>query len=131
MAALGVKGRELELENAETLLIESDKKLKQWQNEIKWRQDPEKAPVRYDIDELKKIPIEKLMGRPDKISSQNVIFYKCPFHNENSASMAVFREKNNFKCFGCGQYGSVVDIVMQKQNLSFRQALNYLHDSYL
>jgi DNA primase len=50
----------------------------------------------------------------------------CPFHNERDASFSVNREKQLFKCFGCGEGGNVITFVMKVDNLSFIEALEKL-----
>lgn len=48
-------------------------------------------------------------------------FAKCPFHNEKTASMRVF--KDGVKCFGCGEYAlTSIDFVMKLFGLSFYDA---------
>lgn len=48
----------------------------------------------------------------------------CPFHNDTNPSMDV---KNNFyNCYTCGAHGSVIDLVMKLENLTFRQAVDKL-----
>ncbi len=52
----------------------------------------------------------------------------CPFHNDDSAgSFFINLEKGAFKCFSCGaKGGDIISFVMQKYNLSFREALELL-----
>lgn len=50
----------------------------------------------------------------------------CPFHNEKSPSFMVSREKQMYKCFGCGKGGDVVGFIMEKENLDFIEALKKL-----
>ena len=50
----------------------------------------------------------------------------CPFHNEKTPSFMVSREKQLFKCFGCGKGGDVISFVMEKENLDFVDALHKL-----
>ncbi|RQD66889.1 MAG: DNA primase [Tindallia sp. MSAO_Bac2] len=50
----------------------------------------------------------------------------CPFHNEKTPSFMVSREKQLYKCFGCGQGGGVVQFIMEKENLDFVDAIHYL-----
>lgn len=52
----------------------------------------------------------------------------CPFHNEKTPSFSVSRDKQIFKCFGCGAGGNVITYVMKKENLSFMEALKKLAD---
>lgn len=50
----------------------------------------------------------------------------CPFHNEKSPSFMVSREKQIYKCFGCGAAGNVAGFIMEKENLDFVEALKKL-----
>ncbi|SFI15259.1 DNA primase [Tindallia magadiensis] len=50
----------------------------------------------------------------------------CPFHNEKTPSFMVSREKQLYKCFGCGQGGGVVQFIMEKENLDFVEAVHHL-----
>lgn len=52
----------------------------------------------------------------------------CPFHQEKTPSMMISPEKQIFKCFGCGEGGSVFDFVMKMENLEFKEALEILAD---
>jgi len=45
----------------------------------------------------------------------------CPFHSEKTASLSIKDEK--YKCFGCGEYGGIIDFVMKYFNLTFKQAI--------
>lgn len=51
----------------------------------------------------------------------------CPFHSERTPSFVVFPHTGTWHCFGaCGTGGDVFSFVMQKENLSFREALQLL-----
>ena len=52
----------------------------------------------------------------------------CPFHNEKTPSFSVSRDKQIFKCFGCGAGGNVITYVMKRENLTFPEALRKLAD---
>lgn len=52
----------------------------------------------------------------------------CPFHGEKSASFHVMEDKGAFKCFGCGEAGGVLDLVMKLEGLSFPEAVERLAD---
>ncbi len=45
----------------------------------------------------------------------------CPFHKEKTASFKTYN--NRFKCFGCGESGSIIDFVMRAYGLNFKQAI--------
>lgn len=54
----------------------------------------------------------------------------CPFHAEKDPSFTVDEEKQLFHCFGCGIGGDIFTLVMEKENLSFPEALRYLAQKY-
>lgn len=52
----------------------------------------------------------------------------CPFHNEKTPSFSVSRDKQIYKCFGCGEAGNVITFVMKSQNLNFVESIKLLAD---
>lgn len=52
----------------------------------------------------------------------------CPFHAENSPSFTVYREEQFYRCYGCGKYGDVFTWLMERDGLSFREAMELLAD---
>lgn len=50
----------------------------------------------------------------------------CPFHHEKTPSFSVSGEKQMYYCFGCGAGGNVITFMMQKENMSFPEAIDYL-----
>lgn len=54
----------------------------------------------------------------------------CPFHNEKTPSFVVSNERASYHCFGCNVHGNAIDYVMETENLSFIEALEYLADKY-
>ena len=54
----------------------------------------------------------------------------CPFHSEKTPSFTVDDEKQLFHCFGCAVGGDIFTLVMEKENLSFPEALKYLAEKY-
>ena len=52
----------------------------------------------------------------------------CPFHNEKTPSFHVSAEKQVYHCFGCGAGGTVINFIMQAENLTFLDAIKFLGD---
>jgi DNA primase len=52
----------------------------------------------------------------------------CPFHGEKSPSFHVIEDKGTFKCFGCGEAGGTLDLVMKFEGLTFPEAVERLAD---
>lgn len=60
-----------------------------------------------------------------KRSGQNV-FGLCPFHSEKTPSFAVNPSKQFYHCFGCGKGGDVINFIMDMENMSFPEAVEFL-----
>jgi DNA primase len=50
----------------------------------------------------------------------------CPFHPEKSPSFNVNREKNFFKCFGCGEAGDSLTFLMKRENKTYGEIIREL-----
>ena len=50
----------------------------------------------------------------------------CPFHSEKTASFKVSPQKNLYHCFGCGRGGDAITFIMEKENLSFMEAVLFI-----
>lgn len=73
-------------------------------------------------------PIEEVVAEYvplTKRSGQN-LFGLCPFHSEKTPSFSVSPSKQIYHCFGCGKGGSVINFIMDIENLSFRDAVEFL-----
>ena len=53
---------------------------------------------------------------------------KCPFHEDDTASLVVTPSKNLWHCFGCGAAGGPIDWVIKTNGVSFRHAVELLRD---
>jgi len=58
--------------------------------------------------------------------SGNNMFGLCPFHSEKSPSFSVSNDKQIYHCFGCGKGGSVINFIMEIENLSYPDAVRFL-----
>ena len=54
------------------------------------------------------------------------LFGLCPFHSEKTPSFSVSQDKQIYHCFGCGKGGSVINFIMEIENLAFRDAVEFL-----
>ena len=50
----------------------------------------------------------------------------CPFHNEKTPSFSIKQDGQFFKCFGCGESGNVITLVMKMENVDFVSAVEIL-----
>jgi len=54
----------------------------------------------------------------------------CPFHDEKTPSFYVSPAKGIYKCFGCGKGGNAVNFLMDKEQMSYPEALRHLAKKY-
>jgi len=85
--------------------------------------------TRTNIDELKRnVRILDVLARygiePQRQGARHMAL--CPFHDDHNPSLSVDPVKNVWHCFGCGAGGSVIDFVMKKDGLTFREATDRL-----
>ena len=50
----------------------------------------------------------------------------CPFHQEKTSSFSVTPDRNMFYCFGCHAGGDMITYIMKRDNMDFREAVEYL-----
>lgn len=62
---------------------------------------------------------------PLKRSGQNFKAL-CPFHSEKTPSFFVSPTKQIFHCFGCGAGGDVFTFIMNREGMSFPEAVRFL-----
>ena len=54
------------------------------------------------------------------------LFGLCPFHSEKTPSFSVSPDKQIYHCFGCGKGGGVINFIMEIENLSYPEAVEFL-----
>mgnify|MGYP000862246837 CR=1 FL=1 len=66
---------------------------------------------------------------PLKKQGQNYIGL-CPFHAEKTPSFVVSPQKQIYHCFGCGKGGHVFSFIMEKNGVSYPEAIKLLAGRY-
>ena len=51
---------------------------------------------------------------------------QCPFHNEKTPSLQVDAVRQFYHCFGCGKEGDVFCFIMNKEGMTFYDAVIFL-----
>lgn len=54
----------------------------------------------------------------------------CPFHTEKTPSFTVSKSKNIFKCFGCNKSGDTTTFLMDHQEMTYPQAIEWIASKY-
>ncbi len=72
-------------------------------------------------------PIEDVVGQYVNLKRSGAnLFGLCPFHGEKTASFSVAPDKGIYYCFGCHKGGSVINFMMEIENLSYPDAVRAL-----
>jgi DNA primase len=85
------------------------------------------------VEQLKSsVDIVSVIGEYVKLrrSGANRYMGLCPFHSEKTPSFTVHVVHQFYKCFSCGAGGDVVKFVMEKEGLSFYEALKSMSERY-
>lgn len=75
------------------------------------------------------INIVDLIGGYSEVRRQGRNFVaRCPFHDDRRPSMQINAERQSWKCWVCDVGGDVFSFVMQREGMSFPEALQFLAD---
>ncbi len=67
------------------------------------------------IPEIKqRLTIETVLNHYNHTPDRNNML-KCPFHEEDIASMRIYPDTNSFHCFGCGKNGDAIEFCSLKE----------------
>jgi len=89
---------------------------------------PKKYNIRVPlkVQKAKDFPIESLYTNELK-KVGNVKMGRCPFHQEDTASLALYPETNSWFCFGaCKTGGDVIKFYQRLHGCTFRVAVDEL-----
>lgn len=50
----------------------------------------------------------------------------CPFHGEKTPSFALYPESSSYTCWGCGETGDTITLLMKLKRITFVEALEEL-----
>lgn len=87
---------------------------------------------KLDIDKIfEAARVEEVVGDYVTLKKRGVnLIGLCPFHDEKTPSFYVSPIKGIYKCFGCGKGGHAINFVMEKEMLSYPDALRQLAKKY-
>ena len=54
----------------------------------------------------------------------------CPFHSEKTPSFIVSPSRNSYHCFGCQKHGDAIGFVMDLENKTYPEAVEYIANMY-
>lgn len=79
-------------------------------------------PLKVDVEHIRATySLKEYVSRHNKVRQRgSEIVCLCPFHAEDGASFSVYSKNGHeqFKCFGCGRSGDILDYVQEQYGLS-------------
>jgi DNA primase len=85
-----------------------------------------------DIDKIfEAAKVEEVVGDYVTLKKRGAnLIGLCPFHDEKTPSFYVSPVKGIYKCFGCGKGGHAINFVMEKELMTYPDALRHLAKKY-
>ncbi len=80
------------------------------------------------VAEIKgRLPVADVVGESVQLKKAGTTLKGlCPFHGEKTASFVVTPARDTWHCFGCGKHGDIFTFVMERDSLTFPEALKQL-----
>lgn len=79
------------------------------------------------IQQAKAIPIETVVNQSVSLRTcGRMLRGLCPLHEEKSPSFFIYPESNSYRCYGCNQWGDVIQLVRLLYGYSFKEAVEFL-----
>ncbi len=80
------------------------------------------------VAEIKgRLPVADVVGESVQLRKAGTTLKGlCPFHGEKTASFVVTPARDTWHCFGCGKHGDIFTFLMERDGLSFPEALRAL-----
>jgi DNA primase len=89
---------------------------------------PYQKALRERANRVKKaVPLHAIVEQYATLqASGSHLVAHCPFHDEHTPSFTVYPSTGTYYCFGCGAHGDAVKFLMDKESMTFGQALEAL-----
>ena len=85
---------------------------------------------KIDLDRLKQampiMDLAKSLGLEIKGRQARCYNSQAHAHNDRSFSLGLDTQRNRFKCFACGEQGSIIDLFMAVKGIELKEAINEL-----
>ncbi|EMY3421229.1 hypothetical protein AAID24_004749, partial [Escherichia coli] len=83
------------------------------------------------IQDIKSNPniLKDLLSFYGANQKKNKSTYSC-VHCTSSDALSINKKTNKYKCFSCGEGGTVIDLVIKKEGLEFIGAIKHIANMY-
>ncbi len=84
---------------------------------------------KLDVESARNYPILSLAEQYTRVRRTGKTFVgRCPLHDDRSPSFYVYPESNSFYCFGCNKGGNGINLVMEKEQMAFKDAVHFINN---
>jgi DNA primase len=88
---------------------------------------PGRIPQHFITELVARTDIVEVIGRRVPLRKAGHEFSACcPFHDEKTPSFTVSPAKQFYHCFGCGAHGTAISFLMERDGMSFVEAVEDL-----
>ncbi len=93
------------------------------------RKAPRAKTERFDLERLRSIPVSDLAQALGlEIRRDRAMCFNG--HDKQTPSFVISRQKNNWKCYGCGEFGDAITLVEKVLGTDFKAACSWLSSNY-
>lgn len=97
------------------------------QSQVRVIRSADKSQQRRAEQIRKRVPLHEVVSLFINLqASGGRLVGHCPFRDDSSRSFAVYPPTDTYRCSRCGAEGEVVRFLMDKESITFGQALEYL-----
>jgi DNA primase len=86
---------------------------------------------RSRINRVKNITIKDVVSEYTCIPDEEKPLIRCIFDDHNDSSPSFHIKGDRFICYGCGKKGDVIQLVRDKESLSFWKAIEYMENNFM
>jgi DNA primase len=88
---------------------------------------PGRIPQHFITELIARTDIVEVIGRRVPLRKAGHEYSaRCPFHDEKTPSFTVSPAKQFYHCFGCGAHGTAISFLMEREGMSFVEAVEDL-----
>src|SRR5580765_6411076 len=88
---------------------------------------PGRIPQEFITELVARTDIVEVIGKRVPLRRAGHEFSACcPFHDEKTPSFTVSPTKQFYHCFGCGAHGTAISFLMEREGMSFVEAVEDL-----
>lgn len=98
-----------------------NKKIAKLERQIEFTHTNNQTQEQFDIEDIRNVPVENIL--PDPVIGGKSL---CPFHEDKTPSLTVYKQTNSWYCWPCNEGGDVIKLYMKLHDVNFVTACRNL-----